>query len=155
MSESVEFSVDSAVSPVRVFSRQPDDEGSDVGVDGWPSSRFVRRLCPVFAESLFVPPEHGVWFDDQKRFVSMCPTHDSPENPKDRPVGVGEVWAVDLTLQDQDLVAECEDLGVAGVACGEYPSESVENKLNQSRKQGHERRRVTALSGPCCGRWLR
>jgi hypothetical protein len=37
------------------------------------------------------------------------------------------------------LVAQSEDLGVTGVACGEYPSESAEKKANQSRKQGHER----------------
>jgi len=39
-------------------------------------------------------------------------------------------------------VAESEDLGVSGVACGEDPSESVENKANQSRKRDHERRRL-------------
>jgi hypothetical protein len=45
-------------------------------------------------------------------------------------------------------MSESEDLGVTGIAGGEYPSESVENKSNQSRKQGHERRRVTASAMP-------
>ena len=36
-------------------------------------------------------------------------------------------------------MAEGEDLSVTGVAGGEDPSEPVENKANQSRKQGHER----------------
>ena len=43
-------------------------------------------------------------------------------------------------------MAEREDLGVAGVACGEDPSESVENESNQSREQGHERRRLPATA---------
>ena len=41
-------------------------------------------------------------------------------------------------------IAEREDPCVAGVAGGEYPSESAENKANQSREQGHERRRLVA-----------
>ena len=45
-------------------------------------------------------------------------------------------------------MAESEDLRVTGVACSEDPSESVENKANQSRKQGHERRRLTASPMP-------
>ncbi len=49
-------------------------------------------------------------------------------------------------------MAEGEDLCVTGVSCGKDPSESVENKANQSRKQGHERRRVTASAMPkTCG----
>ena len=91
---------------------------------------------------MFVPAEHGVGFDDQKRVASMCPTHCRPKEGEDGAVGVGELWSVDLALKDKELVAQCEDLCVTGVAGGEDPSESVENKANQSRKQGHERRRL-------------
>jgi hypothetical protein len=42
-------------------------------------------------------------------------------------------------LKNEELVAERKDLGVTGVARSEYPSESVENKSNQSREQGPER----------------
>ena len=54
------------------------------------------------------------------------------------------MWSVDLALYDEELVAECEDFCVTGVSCGEYPSESVENKANQSGKERHERRRLQA-----------
>jgi len=58
------------------------------------------------------------------------------------------LWSVDLMLKGQDLVPEREDLCVSGVAGGEYPSESVDNKANQRRKQGHERRRLLASLMP-------
>jgi len=116
--------------------------------DGWSSSRFVRWLCPMSANSLSMPAEHGVGFDDQKRVASTCPLHCRPKNPQDRPVDVSELWSVDLTSQDQELMTESEDRCVTGVACGEYPSESVENKANQSREQGHERRRLPASPMP-------
>ena len=90
-------------------------------------------------DSSSMPSEHGFGFDDQERVALTCPCHDGPENPKDRAVGVGEVWSVDLTLKNEELVAERKDLGVTGVARSEYPSESVENKSNQNREQGPER----------------
>ena len=34
------------------------------------------------------------------------------EERKDRSIGVGELWSVDLALENQDLVAEGKDLGV-------------------------------------------
>ena len=52
------------------------------------------------------------------------------------------MWSVDLALQDEELMAQSEDFSVTGVACREYPFESVENKVNQSGNQGHERRRL-------------
>lgn len=78
------------------------------------------------ADSSSMPAQHGVWFDDQKRVALTCPCHDGAENPKNRPVGVGEVWSVDLALQDEELVAQSEDFRVTGVSCREYPSESVD-----------------------------
>ena len=100
------------------------------------------------SESLSMPAQHGVWFDDQKRVASSRPGHCRSKEGEDGSVGVGEVWAVDLTLKDEELVAEREDLCVAGVARGEEPSESFDHKANQSRKQGHEQRMVTVSPMP-------
>ncbi len=134
MSESVEFSVDSSVSPVRVLVGDSDCEPPDLCVDGWPSSRLVWWLGPVACDSPSMPSEHGFGFDDQERGALTCPCHGRTEKAKDGAVGVGELWSVDLALQDQELVAERKDLGVTGVAGSEYPSESVENKSNQGRE---------------------
>ena len=48
-------------------------------------------------------------------------------------------------------MTESEDLSIAGVSCGEYPSESADNKANQSREQGHERSRVAVSPMPETG----
>lgn len=126
--------MDAPVSPVRVLVGDSDDQLPDLWVDGRPSSRLVWWLCPVSGDSSSMPAQHGFWFDDQKRVASICPCHRGTEKTKDGAVGVGEVWSVDLTLKDEELVAEGEDFGVAGISCRENPSESVENKSNQSRK---------------------
>lgn len=144
MAEPVKFSVDSSVSPVRVLVGQSDDQGSYLGVDGWPASRFVRWLCPVSDDSSAMPAQHRFGFHDHKRVASTGPSHRRPKEGEDRAVDVSELWSVDLTLKDEELVAQCEDLCVAGVAGGEYPYESVENKANQSGKEGHERRMLPA-----------
>jgi hypothetical protein len=81
-----------------------------------------------------VPAKHCFGFDDQKRSVPTGTCHRGVEERKDRPIGVGEPWSADLTLENQDLVAEGEDFGVAGVAGGEDPSESAENEAHQSRE---------------------
>lgn len=70
MSESVEFSVDSSVSPVRVLVGESDDQLPDLWVDGRPTSRLVRWLCPVACNSPSVPAQHGFWLDDHKRVAS-------------------------------------------------------------------------------------
>ena len=138
--------MDASVSPVRVLAGQPNGQPPELWVDGWPSSRFVRWLCPVSDYPSSMPAQHGVWFDDQKRFALPRPGHRRSKEGEDGSVEVSEVWSVDLALQHQDLAAQSEDLGVTVVAGGEYPSESVDNKANQSRKQGHERTRLLPRS---------
>ena len=111
--------MDSPVSPSRVLAGQPNDQSPDGWVDGRPSPRLVRWLCPASADSLFVPPHHGFGFHDQKRAASTCPSHCIPKNTEDGAVDVGEVWSVDLALQNEDLVTEGKDLFVAGITRGE------------------------------------
>ncbi len=99
-----------------------------------------------------MPSNDRFGFDDQKRSVSVGTCHGGVEEREDRPIGVGELWPSDLTLENQDLVAESEDFGVAGVACGEEPSESAENEVHQDRQEGHERGTLLASPPPeTCG----
>ena len=53
------------------------------------------------------------------------------EEREDCSIGIGESWPADLTLENEELVAEGEDFCVARVAGGEYPSESAENETHQ------------------------
>ena len=54
----------------------------------------------------------GFAFEDQKRSVPTDTCNRGVEERKDRPIGIGEPWSADLTLKNQDLVAEGEDLSV-------------------------------------------
>jgi hypothetical protein len=100
------------------------------------------------ADSSSVPLEHCFGFDDQKRVPCSVAVHCRVEQREDCPVGVGVPRSSDLTLQDENLVPEGEDLGVASVAGGEHPAETGENEAHQSRKQGQERRTLPAGRRP-------
>jgi hypothetical protein len=54
----------------------------------------------------------------------------------------------ELALQDEDLVAEGENLGVARIARGEHPSKSGQNESSEDGKQGHERRTLPTVPMP-------
>ena len=98
MAESVEFSVDSAVSPVRVLVGDSDDQLPDLWVDGRPTSRLVWWLGPMSGDSPSMPAQHGFGFEDQKRFASSRPGHRRSKEGEDGAVGVGDLWSVDLAL---------------------------------------------------------
>ena len=74
--ESLEFAVDASVSPTGVLAGLPNGQPPELWVDGWPSSRFVRWLCPMSDDPPSMPAEHGFGFDDQKRLTSTCSSHD-------------------------------------------------------------------------------
>mgnify|MGYP001824504088 FL=1 len=61
---------------------------------------------------------------------------------QDRAVGVSELCSGDLALQNQNLMPQGENLGVTGVTGSEQPPESGQNEAGQSRKQGHERKKL-------------
>jgi len=91
------------------------------------------------ADCSSVPSKPRFGFDDQKRGVLAGACHRRVEEREGRPIGIGELWPSDLMVENQDLVAEGEDFGVAGVACGEELSEPAENEAHQWGKEGHER----------------
>ena len=135
-----------AVAPGRVLAGQSDDQSPEFGVDGWPSGCGGGWLGPVAGDESAVPSQHGLGANDQERGALAGTVHRRGENSEDRPVGVGELRSADLALQHEDLVAEGEDLGVAGIAGGEHPPESGQNEASQSGEEGHERR--TLSTGP-------
>ena len=63
-------------------------------------------------------------------------------------IGVGEPRPADLALENEELVAEGEDLGVARVAGSEYPPETGEYKAHESRKEDQERKTLPASPTP-------
>ncbi len=80
-----------------------------------------------------MPAQHGLGANNEKRCPLAGAFHRRGENSEDRPVRVGELGSVDLALEHEDLMAEGENLGVAGIAGGENPPESGQNQASQSR----------------------
>jgi hypothetical protein len=111
--KSQQLAVDSPVSPRGILASDPDGQSSELGVDWWSASGRCWWLCPMTADSSSVPVQDGFWFDDQKRGVPTGTCHRGMEERKDRSIGIGESWSADLTLENENLVAEGEDFCVA------------------------------------------
>jgi hypothetical protein len=60
--ESVEFAVDTAVSPAGVLGGEPGDEVADVVWQRWTS--WWRGLGPLLGDQALVPGQEGAWGDD-------------------------------------------------------------------------------------------
>lgn len=86
--------------------------------------------------------------DDQKRGSRSSTVHRRVEQGEQCSIGVGEPWPADLALENEELVAEGEDLGVARVAGSEYPPETGEYKAHESRKADQERKTLPASTAP-------
>ena len=62
-----------------------------------------------------VSADHGGWFHDQHHGCESVPVEGMRDHGQDGPVGGRESGPVDLSLQNQDLMAKGEDLGVTFV----------------------------------------
>jgi len=80
-------------------------------------------LGPVPGDESAVPAEHCVGSHDQQHLPEPAPVEHRGQHREDGSVGLGEPQPIDLTLQDQDLVAESENLSVALVTRGEQPTD--------------------------------
>jgi len=65
------------------------------------------------ADSSSVPSQHCFGFDDEKRGASSRVIESVAQEGEDCSVGFVESRPVDLTLKNQDLVAQREDFGIA------------------------------------------
>jgi hypothetical protein len=70
------------------------------------------------------------------------------EHGEDRPVGLGELCSFDLALEDDELVAQREDFGVALITRGEHPSEPGQDEFRDGGERVHS-------SATVSGRWLK
>ncbi len=95
-----------------------------------------------------VPARHGLGANDEESGSVAGAFRCGGEHREDRRVGVSELRPADLALQHQDLMAEGQDLGVAGIAGGEHPPESSQNEACQSGEEGHECRTLPAVPQP-------
>ena len=59
-----------------------------------------------------MPTDHRVWFDDQHHVSQSLPVEGTRQYGQDCSVGRGEPRSLNLALEDEDLMAKGQDLGV-------------------------------------------
>lgn len=103
---------------------------------GFRSGGVVGELQgPVSGDETPVPADDRRRLHDQEHFGEAAAVDHGGEHREDRPVRLGELCSVDLTLQHQDPVTEGEDLGVAMITGSEEPSEPGENESCEGSEQ--------------------
>ena len=84
-----------------------------------------------------MPADHGCWLHNQHDLAQPRPCEHRREDGEDGPVRIGEPGPVDLSLEDEDLMAECEDLSVAFVSGRDQPSQPADHELKECRTEIH------------------
>ena len=100
--------MDTAVAPRRVLAREADDVPTGFGGGGWPAGPV--RVGPVVRDEASMPAKDRVGLHQEHR-PPVAAEH-ARQRGEDRPVGGFETRSRHLTVQDRELMAQDEDLGV-------------------------------------------
>ena len=82
-------------------------------------------------DEVSVPADHGGRFHDQHHTGKPLPVERTREHGQDGPVRRGEPRPLDLSLQDENLMAKGEDLGVTLVTGCQQQSETGDQEPKQ------------------------
>ena len=116
LSKLEEFAVDVPVAPGRVVGVEADHEAAELAWCGRSAGSGLWWLGPVVGDQASVPADHSGGLDDQHGAVEPPTVEGTRNHREDRPVSGCESWSLNLSLEDEDLMAEGEDLGVMSVA---------------------------------------
>ena len=136
MSEAAEFPVGASVAPARVVGVEAEHESADLARRGRSAGSGLWWLGPVAGAEASVPPDDGGRLDDQHDAVEPATVEGTRQYGQDRSVCRSEPWSLDLSLEDEDLMAKRQDLGVTLVTGYEKQPEPS----NRSSKQVREDR---------------
>ena len=75
-------------------------------------------------DEVTVPADHGGGLDDQHHATETRPVEGTRQHGQDRPVSGYESWPIDLSLENEDLMAKSQDLRVSFVAGHEQQPET-------------------------------
>ena len=85
-----------------------------------------------------MPADHGGGLDDQHHRLEASPVKGPGQQGEDGSVGGSEARPIDLSLQNKDLMAQREDLGVTLVAIDQKQPDAGNQKPEQVREdRGH------------------
>lgn len=94
-------------------------------------------MGPAAGDQAAMPADDGGRLHDQEHFPQARPVDGGGQHGEDGAVVLGEARSGDLALQDKDLVAQGEDLGVALVAGGEQPTKAGQDQTRDGREEVH------------------
>ena len=110
--EASKLALDADTAPAPVLSGDPDDELDELIVNGWPTRATRGSPAPPFApRELSVPTKERLWRDEE---AAPAPSRQQPAERREHRSLRGPVAdaAMELTLQQADLVAQHHDLDV-------------------------------------------
>ncbi len=122
--ETAHLSMDTSIAPVRVLGVEAQDEAAELGGRGWASGSGLGWLGPVPGDEAAVPADHRRRSHDQHHVVETSPVERLRKEGEHGPVARCELRAVDLALQDEDLVSKSENLCVTLVAGHQQQTET-------------------------------
>jgi hypothetical protein len=102
----------------------------------------------VAGDEAAVPADQRCRLHDQEHLGQAWSIERTGERGEDGAVRVGKPGPFDLALQDQHLVAQGEDLGVAFIAGREQLSETVESEPGEGSERDHAGGTVQRLPEP-------
>ncbi len=82
-----------------------------------------------------VPPNNGGGLDDEEHLGEPMTVDGLRQHGEDRAVGLAEPWTADLTLQDQHLMPQSEDLGIASIASQHERSHTGHEQTDEMGEQ--------------------
>ncbi len=94
----------------------------------------LRRLGPVASHKFAVPADHRRGLHDQHHVVQAPPIERTRQHREHGPVRRREPRPIDLSLQDQDLMAKSENLSVARVAAHQQQADTGDEEPKQVRE---------------------
>ena len=89
-----------------------------------------------------MPADHGGQLDGQHHAVEPATVEGTRQQGQDRPISGYEFWPIDLSLENEDLMAKSQDLRVSPVAGHEQQPETSDQEPEQMQDdQWHGRPR--------------
>ena len=82
-----------------------------------------------------VPAQHGARLHDQQQPGETAAVQGLGQHREHSPVGAGEPGPFDLTLQDQHLMAQSQDLRIASVTRQGYQHHTSRDETNEPGQQ--------------------
>jgi len=92
-------------------------------------------LGPAPGDESAVPPNNGGGSDDEEHLGEPMTVDGLGQHGEDRSGGLAEPWTAELTLQDQHLMPQSEDLGIASIAGQHEKSDTGHQQADEVGEQ--------------------